>query len=111
MLDVSLNLVAIAAMLFGIVVPGLHIEVDSLNSPTAMPIPSGWHEVGTGDANFKASRDARDRDYSRISSDRNAMAKAREARGEVFPKVRLLWPAFSRRSFMMRARLLPDGSP
>ena len=41
MLDVSLNLVAVMAMLFGIVVPGLHIEVDGLNSPTAKPIPVG----------------------------------------------------------------------
>lgn len=41
MLDVSLNPVAVAAMLFGIVVPGFHIEVDSLNSPTAKLIPGG----------------------------------------------------------------------
>lgn len=40
MLDVSLNLAAVAAMLVGIVVPGLRIEVDSLNSPTARPIPT-----------------------------------------------------------------------
>lgn len=37
MLDVALNLAAIAAMLFGIVDPGLKFEVDSLNSPTAKP--------------------------------------------------------------------------
>jgi hypothetical protein len=56
MLDVSLNLVAVAAMLFGIVVPGLHIEVDGLNSPTAEPIPSGQYRMGTRRGDFKASR-------------------------------------------------------
>lgn len=62
MLDVSLNLVAVAAMLFGIVVPGLHIEVDGLNSPTAKPIPGGQYKMGTDSAGFKASREARGRD-------------------------------------------------
>ena len=41
MLDVSFNLAAVTAMLFGIMWPGHHIEVDSLNSPTARPIPGG----------------------------------------------------------------------
>ncbi|MDA5193698.1 hypothetical protein [Govanella unica] len=41
MLDVSLNWVAVTAVLFGIVVPDLRIEVDSLNSLTARPIPGG----------------------------------------------------------------------
>ena len=41
MLDVSLNLAAVVAMLLGIVVPGLHIEVDSLNGPTVKPFPDG----------------------------------------------------------------------
>jgi hypothetical protein len=66
MLDVSLNLVAVVAMLFGIVVPGLHIEVDGLNSPTAKPIPGGWHKVGTDGAGFKAPIDTLGRNFSRI---------------------------------------------
>jgi hypothetical protein len=53
MLDVSLNLVAVAAVLFSIVVPGLHIEVDGLNSPTTRPIPGGREEMGTSYAIFK----------------------------------------------------------
>ena len=76
MLDVSLNLVAVVAMLFGIVVPGLHIEVDGLNSPTAKLIPGGGLEIGTDGAGFKASRDARGRDSLRIFPHRSAMAKA-----------------------------------
>lgn len=39
MLCVSLDLVAVAAMLFGIVLPGANKEIDSLNSPTLGPIP------------------------------------------------------------------------
>lgn len=39
MLDVSFNLVQVAAMLFGIVLPGNPKEVDSLNSLTRRPIP------------------------------------------------------------------------
>ena len=45
MLDVSFNLAAVTAMLFGIMWPGHHIEVDSLNSPTARPIPGGWQQM------------------------------------------------------------------
>lgn len=47
MLDVSLNLAAVLAMLFGIVVPGVSIKVDSLNSPTAKPILGGQNMVET----------------------------------------------------------------
>lgn len=76
MLDVSLNLVAVAAMLFGIVVPSLHIEVDGLNSPTAKPIPDGQHKVGTDGADFKVSREAWGRNFSRIFPHLSAVAKA-----------------------------------
>lgn len=76
MLDVSLNLVAVVAMLFGIVVPGLHIEVDGLNSPTAKPIPGGRHEMGTDGAGFKAPRGTLGRNSSRIFPYCRAMAKA-----------------------------------
>jgi len=66
MLDVSLNLVAVVAMLFGIVMPGLHIEVDGLNSPTAKPIPGGRYEMGTDGGGFKAPRGTGGRNSSRI---------------------------------------------
>jgi hypothetical protein len=90
MLDVSLNLVAVVAMLFGIVVPGLHIEVDGLNSPTAKPILGGWHKMGTDSVGFKASRDTRGRNSSRILPYHRAMVKAyrswsRERAGEAPP--------------------------
>ena len=42
MLNVSLNLVAVAAMLLSVVVPGVQFEIDSLNSPTAGPILGGF---------------------------------------------------------------------
>jgi hypothetical protein len=45
MLDVSFNLEAVTAMLFGIMWPGHHIEVDGLNSPTARPIPDSFVEM------------------------------------------------------------------
>jgi hypothetical protein len=97
MLDVSLNLVAVVAMLFGIVVPGLHIEVDGLNSPTVKPIPGGQHKMGTDGASFKASRDVRGRDSSRIFPHRSCYGESvsvvvqREGRGEVPPpEIRLL---------------------
>ena len=46
-LDVSFNLVALAALLFSIVAPGCPIELDSLNSPTPGPIPGGLPDMGT----------------------------------------------------------------
>ena len=45
MLDVSLDLVAVAAMLLGIVLPGANKEIDSLNSPTVGPNPSGLQDL------------------------------------------------------------------
>ena len=41
MLEMSLNLGAVVAMLFGITVSSLQCEVDGLNSPTVGPIPDG----------------------------------------------------------------------
>jgi len=41
MLDVLPNMAMVAAMLFGIVVPGLNIELDGLNSSTTKPILGG----------------------------------------------------------------------
>ncbi len=74
MLNVSLNLVAVAAMLFGIVVPGLHIEVDGLNSPTAGPIPGGQHKMGTRGGGFKASRSAHWPIFSKICHHHSVIA-------------------------------------
>jgi hypothetical protein len=45
MLSVSFNVAQVVAMLVGIVLPGNHKEVDSLNSPTTRPIPGGNHDV------------------------------------------------------------------
>jgi hypothetical protein len=53
MLSVSFNLAQVAAMLIGIVLPGNPKEVDSLNSPTTRPIPSGVSEVGIDTPFFK----------------------------------------------------------
>lgn len=39
MLEVSFHLVGLAAMLIGIDVPVVRIELDSLNDPTLRPIP------------------------------------------------------------------------
>ncbi len=39
MLVVSFHLVGLAAMLIGIDVPVIRIELDSLNDPTLRPIP------------------------------------------------------------------------
>ena len=45
MLSVSFSLVLIAAMLFGIVLPGHHEEVDKFNGQTRGPIPAGHNYV------------------------------------------------------------------
>lgn len=45
MLSVSFSLAAVAAMLFGIVLPGHPKEVDSLNGPTSGPIPGSKVQV------------------------------------------------------------------
>ncbi len=45
MLEVVLKLAAVAAMLLGVVWPGHHVEVDSLNGSTARPIPSGSFQM------------------------------------------------------------------
>ena len=45
MLDVSFDLAAVTAMLFAIMWPGYHFDVDSPNSPTARPIPGGWRDI------------------------------------------------------------------
>lgn len=53
MLDVSLTLVAAAAMRLSIVLPVNQFEIDGLNSPTAKPIPSGSKCMGTPKFHFK----------------------------------------------------------
>ena len=47
MLSVSFSLALVAAMLFGIVLPGDHKEVDKFNGRTRGPFPAGYfHLVG-----------------------------------------------------------------
>ena len=53
MLKVSFNLARVAALLFGSVQLGCLIEVDSLNSPTAEPIPSGAADMVTSERRYK----------------------------------------------------------
>jgi endonuclease V-like protein UPF0215 family len=45
MLEVSLNLKLAGAMLIGIAFANFNIEVDSLNSLTAKPIPDGSRDM------------------------------------------------------------------
>lgn len=55
MLSVSLILELVAAMLFGIVLPGHHKEVDSLNSPTLGLIPERTRQMGITSRVFKCA--------------------------------------------------------
>jgi hypothetical protein len=45
MLSVSSSLALVAAMLFGILLPGHHKEVDEFNGQTHEPIPMGIHDL------------------------------------------------------------------
>lgn len=45
MLSVSFSLALVAAMLFGIVLPGHHNEVDKFNGQTREPIPAGKFDL------------------------------------------------------------------
>ena len=56
MLSVSFSLALVAAMLFGIVLPGHHKEVDEFNGQTRKPIPTGPHDLVSGFLLFKAGR-------------------------------------------------------
>ncbi len=57
MLSVSFTLDLVAAMLFGIVLPGHHKEVDKFNGQTREPIPSGIHYLGSAYVSFKTATD------------------------------------------------------
>ncbi len=46
MLSVSFSLALVAKMLFGIVLPGHHKEVDMFNGQTRKPIPAGPQNLG-----------------------------------------------------------------
>ncbi len=54
MLSVSFSLALVAAMLFGIVFPGHHTEVDKFNGQTREPIPAGTTNLVSGFSPFKA---------------------------------------------------------
>lgn len=55
MLSVSFSLALVAAMLFGIVLPGHHKEVDKFNGQTCEPIPAGKLDLVSGFSPFKAA--------------------------------------------------------
>lgn len=57
MLSVSFSLALVAAMLFGIVLPGHHKEVDKFNGLTRGPIPSGHDHVVGEIYRFKISEE------------------------------------------------------
>jgi hypothetical protein len=54
-LEVSLNLKLAGAVLFGIGLAKFDIKIDSLNSPTAKPIPGGDGDMGPVAARFKSA--------------------------------------------------------
>ncbi|MER3353849.1 MAG: hypothetical protein RLQ73_07815 [Hoeflea sp. D1-CHI-28] len=56
MLSVSFSLALVAAMLFGIVLPGHHKEVDKFNGQTREPFPAGNRNLMSGFLLFKAER-------------------------------------------------------
>lgn len=56
MLSVSFSLALVAAMLFGIVLPGHHKEVDKFNGQTREPIPAGKLNLISRFPLFKATR-------------------------------------------------------
>ena len=55
MLSVSFSLALVAAMLFGIVLPGHHKEVDKFNGQTRKPIPAGKSQIVSVFPLFKAA--------------------------------------------------------
>jgi len=55
MLDVSFCLDLVAAMLFSIVLPGHHKEVDKFNGQTREPIPTGTTDLVSESLLFKAA--------------------------------------------------------
>ena len=55
MLNVSISLGLVAAMLFGIVLPGNHKEVDKFNGPTPGPFPVSRNDLVSGFSPFKVT--------------------------------------------------------
>lgn len=53
MLSVSFSLAMVAEMLFGILLPGHHNEVDKFNGQTREPIPAGSSNLVHGVRRFK----------------------------------------------------------
>lgn len=56
MLSVSFSLALVAAMLFGIVLPGHHKEVDKFNGQTCGPIPAGNNHLVSVCRQFKVAK-------------------------------------------------------
>ena len=57
MLSVSFSLALVAEMLFGIVLPGRHKEVDEFNGQTREPFLTGPHDLVTDLRQFKSPRE------------------------------------------------------
>ena len=57
MLSVSFSLALVAAMLFGIVLPGHHKEVDKFNGQTRGPFPTGCNHVVSEFRSFKVAKE------------------------------------------------------
>ncbi|PTQ64603.1 hypothetical protein C8N42_1439 [Celeribacter persicus] len=56
MLSVSFSLALVAAMLFGIVLPGHLKEVDKFNGQTRGPFPAGNNDLVSGCRQFKVAK-------------------------------------------------------
>jgi len=56
MLSVSFSLALVAAMLFGIVLPGHHKEVDKFNGQTRGPFPAGNNDLVSECRQFKVAK-------------------------------------------------------
>ena len=56
MLSVSFSLALVAAMLFGISLPGHHKEVDKFNGQAHGPIPTGTYDLVSELLSFKTAR-------------------------------------------------------
>ncbi|OWV55617.1 hypothetical protein CDZ98_19965 [Mameliella alba] len=56
MLSVSFSLALVSAMLFGIVLPGHHKEVDKFNGQTRERFPAGSHYLVSQFRQFKVAK-------------------------------------------------------
>lgn len=78
MLSVSFSLALVAAMLFGIVLPGHHKVVDKFNGQTREPIHAGKLDLASGFSPFKAA--------TYISENLDSIRSTRRLRGFAWAK-------------------------